>query len=738
MTRHILTFFGFLFIALSFSANRLYAQENSESAILEEQYQSTEKDENNISDENKENKEDKDFEDLTLEELMEVQVISATRSEQPLYKAPSVVTVITREQILKRGYRSIVDILKDVMGIDIIDNVGRNELGIRGINNKSDYGKRVLMLLNGHDMSWKQFSRTRIHQAVVNIEDIKRIEIIKGPGSAVWGDSAILGIINIITRKPNEIDGFEISAGAGISDASSHNYYESIIYGKEYDIGEGLKLYFSAAGYRDNTTKDRKLKEYSQIMGESIFADGQKQSNYTLYGNISYWNLTLTGYKSKFDVYWPLASWGLTADDTRLVLDKWFTKLSFDRALTDKVRLEISGSFDRYEFGNGSQYESKPGYDGQPAMGWFIRRMLASDDFIESEAILHYNILKNLKLTGGFEYEYLDTLRWHYPEKTDGTTDQYWVDNPPEFKTSNLAGFAQGQYHPHEMLGITAGFRYDYHSVYKGVFSPRLGMVLNPVKSLTAKVLYGESFYGPSIHELYYVKKNGSYGNPELKPEIVKTYEAALEYRYNKIFKSEVTLFQNTLTDIIAYELTPEAEIAGDWGSYAPAAGSSYNQYQNIGTARVRGVETQLSANPFKALQLSVYVTYRDPVNLDTKERLENTAKISGGGVVNIFLFDKLNINFNMRYVGDRISIREIDRSNPPYPLLPQDFDRKTKPYFAADLTFRAANLFIKGFEITAGVNNIFDKEYYDPGRVEDYPQMGRNYNLNLRYVQKL
>ena len=667
---------------------------------------------------------------LAQEELLffakEEIVVTAARSEQRITEAAAVVTVITADQIKNRGYLSIVDVLKDVIGIDIIDNVARVELGMRGINNKSDYGKHILFLLNGHDMGWKQFSRTRIYPNVVNIEDIKRVEIIRGPGSALWGDSAILGIVNVITKSAEEIDGVDVTVGGG----SYNTLFGSIIFGKAYD--NGIKLYFSASGYKDDSSSARKLKEYSDILGYDVFAEGQKQNDYNIYGSISYGDFTLTGYKSRFDVYWPMATWGLTGDDTRLTLDKWFVNLDFDHSFSSKVDLKISAAYDNYKFGPGSQYENYPGYQGQPANGWFIRKMVGADDFIETDMQLNYWPLKNLKFVSGFEYEHLNTLRWHYPYEKDGTLDLYWEENPPEFTTFNWATYLQAEYHPFKKLGITSGFRYDEHSVYGGVISPRLGIVINPTEKLTLKGLYGEAFYGPSIHEMYYVKNNSSYGNPELKPEIIETYEFALGYRLSHLFSTNITFFQNTLTDIIAYRMTDPGQIVGDWGDYAPTQAS--NQYNNIGKARVKGVEVEFRSKPYKIFDIYIYLTFRDPKKLDDDTRLENTPKFVCGGVFNLFLFDRLNVNLNMRYMGDRLSIREKDRRNPPYPILYEDFNRKTSPYYLANLTLSIEEVFFKGLELRTSVNNLFNREYYDPGRVEDYPQLKRNIIFSLTY----
>jgi iron complex outermembrane receptor protein len=646
-------------------------------------------------------------------------VVTVSKVEQRAAESAAVVSVITAEEIRKRGYRSIVDILKDIVGIDIIDNVARVEIGIRGINNKSDYGKHILFLLNGHDMGWKQFSRTRIYAGLINVDDIKRIEIIRGPGSALWGDSAILGIINVITNSAEEINGVEMTLGGG-----AHNtLFESLVFGKKFD--NGLELYFSAAGYMDNTSDGRRFKEYSEILGYDVTAVGQKQKNLTFYGHVSWEGFSLTGYKSRFDVHWPMATWGLTGDDTRLVLDKWFVKLNGRFSLSDRMDMEISGSYDNYKFGPGSQYENYPGYQGRPEMGWFIREMVAEDHFIESELQFTYRHSEQFRFVSGLEFEYLDALRWHYPYQKDGALDTYWINNPPEFKTHNWAVYLHSLVKPYKTLGITAGIRYDYHSIYGGVLSPRLGVVFNPSNKLTLKALYGRAFYGPSIHEMYYVKKNSSYGNPELEPEIINTYELDLEYRWNSFLSTKINFFQNSLADIIAYQITEADEIVGNWAEFEPTKAS--NQYRNIGRARVRGLEGELKSTPFENFDVSFYLTYRDPRNLDDGSRLENTPRLVWGGTINLLLYDRINLNLNMRYVGDRLSIREKERKNPPFPILYENFNGKTEPYYAANLVLCADDIIFKGLNLTLGVYNLFNKEYYDPGRVEDYPQLKRH-----------
>ena len=669
---------------------------------------------------------------MSLEDLMKVEIVTtATKYEQTAEEAPNIITVITSEQIKNNGYSSIIELLKDVVGMDIIDNVARVELGMRGINNKSDYGKHILFMLDGHDMGWKQFNRNRIFSNIVNINDVKRVEIIRGPGSALWGDNATLGIINVITRSAEDINGVEVTVGGG----SYHTNFQGVTAGKVLD--NGLKIHFSSSRYEDDTSRGRRFKEYSEILDRDIYPSNQSQDNYNLYGRISCGDFTLTGYKSKFDTYWPMATWGLMGDDTHLVLDKTFTRLDINHSFNEKLEGKFSIAYDNYKYGHGSQYEGYPGYEGTPdsllsdiKYKRFIRKMVAEDDFIETELQIHYRPSDKLRLISGADYEHLNVLRWHYPYKTDGTLDTKWSENPPEFTTERWAGYLQGEYHPWKKMGITAGVRHDDHSIYGGVTNPRLGIVINPLQDVNVKALYGRAFCGPSIHEMNYVKKNSSYGNPELDPEIIETWEIALGYKMKRMVSFNVSLFQNSLRDIIAYQMREPDKIIGDWGDDAPAKAS--NQYANIGKAKVRGIETEMKMIPGENLSFSIFTTYREPENEIDNSRLENTCRFKAGGQMNALLFKRFHVNLNMRYLGDRVSTRERDRKNPPYPSLFMDLDRKTEPYFVTNATFRIPEFYFKNTELRLNINNLFNTEYFDPGRVENYPQLGRHFIISL------
>jgi iron complex outermembrane receptor protein len=154
-------------------------------------------------------------------------------------------------------------------------------------------------------MGWKQFTRNRLSASIVAIDDIKRVEIVKGPGSALWGANATLGVINVITKSGEDIRGSEIVIGGG----SYHTWFEHVAVGKV--LKNDINLFVSANRYKNNTSSARRLKEYSEILGYDVYADNQREEDYTFYTKLAYRNFAFSGYASRFDVYWPLSTWAL-------------------------------------------------------------------------------------------------------------------------------------------------------------------------------------------------------------------------------------------------------------------------------------------------------------------------------------------------------------------------------------------------------------------------------------------
>jgi outer membrane receptor for ferrienterochelin and colicin len=162
-----------------------------------------------------------DLTDLSLEDLMSIDVYGASKHTQSASDAPSSVTVITAEEIQKYGYRTLADILESVRGFYITNDRDYSFVGVRGFGRLGDSNNRILVLVDGHRINDNVFGEPYLGtEFLVDVDLIERVEIIRGPSSSLYGADAFFAVISVITRKPAQLKGTELS----FADASFGTY----------------------------------------------------------------------------------------------------------------------------------------------------------------------------------------------------------------------------------------------------------------------------------------------------------------------------------------------------------------------------------------------------------------------------------------------------------------------------------------------------------------------------------
>jgi outer membrane receptor protein involved in Fe transport len=150
--------------------------------------------------------------DLSLEELANMEVYSASKHMQRTSDAPSSVTVITRDEIQKYGYRTLADILSSVRGFYNSYDRADRFVGVRGIERPGDYNSHLLLLVDGHRLNDNVYDMALLGQEFpIDLDLVERVEIIRGPSSSLYGSNAFLAVINVVTRKPQQLRGFEVT-----------------------------------------------------------------------------------------------------------------------------------------------------------------------------------------------------------------------------------------------------------------------------------------------------------------------------------------------------------------------------------------------------------------------------------------------------------------------------------------------------------------------------------------------
>jgi len=173
----------------------------------------------------------KDLGEASLEELANITVYTASRHIQKATEAPSSVTVITRDEIQKYGYRTLADILRSVRGFDITYDRNFTYAGVRGINRPETYNSRVLLLIDGHRINNNIYEQAMLGtEFPLDVALIERVEVVRGPSSSLYGTSAFFAVINVITRKAEQLNGWELS----FEPASFGTYKGRVSYGGKY------------------------------------------------------------------------------------------------------------------------------------------------------------------------------------------------------------------------------------------------------------------------------------------------------------------------------------------------------------------------------------------------------------------------------------------------------------------------------------------------------------------------
>jgi outer membrane receptor protein involved in Fe transport len=190
-----------------------------------------------------------DLMSMSVEELLDIQIVAASKTPQALSQAPASTSVITRDEIQRFGYRTLGEALRRVIGFYHSSDRLYDYLGIRGYARPGDYNTRMLLLVDGHRYNEPIYDYAPIGEDFdLDVEAVERIEIVKGPGSALWGSNALLAVINVVTRKGADVEG----GRAGLEYGSHHRVKGFLELGQQFD--NGLEIAGMFSGMRSDST----------------------------------------------------------------------------------------------------------------------------------------------------------------------------------------------------------------------------------------------------------------------------------------------------------------------------------------------------------------------------------------------------------------------------------------------------------------------------------------------------
>ncbi|MFC1684164.1 TonB-dependent receptor plug domain-containing protein [Pseudomonadota bacterium] len=528
----------------------------------------------------------------------------ATGSYQPVAKAPAVATVITAKDIRKMGATELAQVLEAVPGLHVSRSFFNNNpiFTFRGIY--SEYNEQVLLLINGIPYTSLQTGERHGTWGGMPVEAIQRIEVIRGPGSAVYGADAFAGVINIHTKSREDIDSTEF--GVRIGSFDTQDYWA--LYGDdwgEFEVAAMLE-YRTTDGHRRNITQDAATLFDGIFLNDTSYAPGSvelSRQNIDARIDIGYevWRFR-TEYQGRRNVgmYAGLGSsldpngryradrWGadLTYHNPEFVTD-WDVQAqvsfrNFAQEVEEQIFLLPPGTYPGFPegvSGNPETWERHWRFDFSTFYTGFERHKLRFGTGYYLGDIYRVQETKNFDILPG-------PVFWPKVGLVD-VTDTAGV-YLPERKRRNYYFSLQDAWQFTNDWELTAGVRYDHYSQFGDTVNPRLALVWSTSQNVTNKFMYGSAFRAPSFAESYGMNNPVATGNDDLDPETMKTFEWAIDYRASDELRLGANLFHYVWDDIIEYvsgvaENTGKqkgygVELEGDWqarddlqlrGSYA-------------------------------------------------------------------------------------------------------------------------------------------------------------------------
>jgi outer membrane receptor protein involved in Fe transport len=639
----------------------------------------------------------------------------ATGRSQSIQTAPAVASVITAEQIRDTGARDLIDILRLVPGFYLgrTANLFDPVLGVRRFS--SSFNQTVLFMLDGVPQTELVFGNRRTTLGKIPLDLIERVEIIRGPGSALYGADAYSAVVNVITRR-------EVPEQA-----------QAVLSGGSHDT----RNFRALAGRRFGEMKVVGALEYSETDGYAPFVEADQQTRLdALFGTQTSLapgtaNTGRQEFGAQVNLTGPKTSLGLRVSDERGlglgtgvtgVLDPfgsvdstvWEGTFKYrDQAGDWAVNGFLDGVLQHYRMDNWHFFA--PG-----AFGGFPDGVIYNNAFeqryLRLQNVLGYTRFRPHDLTLGLgaelgrielqsesrNYRLSDGSILPIGSVQDTTGDSALGDTT--FSRDLFYAYVQDEWTFHPDWTLTWGARYDHYSDVGATVNPRAALVWNARHDLTAKLLYGSGFRSPSLLETQARQIPALWGNSDLQPEYVDAIELALDYRPRLDLRTRVNLFYHETDDQIRLQNTGGAE-------FRP---------ENVGQQKGRGLEVELWWDLTRATQFYGYYAYQDNTDETTGADAGYTPHHQALAMLQTrqrpWLF-----TVQARYVGERDRVAEDQRSPPDTYALLDVFARYT---------------FSKHLEASLDIRNLFDADVRDAGFGTafpgDIPLPGRTFYFSL------
>ncbi len=627
-----------------------------------------------------------DLPEWTLEQLMEIEVTrvsGAVKYEQKTTEAPSSVTVVSATEVKRYGYRTLADILQSVQGFHVSNDRNYSFLGTRGIN-LGDFNSRVLVLIDGHRINNNLTDGAFIDTAfLLDVDLIDRVEIIRGPGSVVYGNNAFFGVINVITRQGNQVNGAELSGEY----AEFDTYKGRLTLGKQFT--NGVEVLLSGTFYDSDGPGRLFYEEYDSPASNNGIARNLDDDGFgSFFGSVGYKDFTVQGGFISREKGNPTAQYFTTFNDSRLRTtdERGYAALKYAHSFEDLVDVTARAYYDRSTFEIDYPVSPTLFNEQQEGQWWGLELQLTK------------RLWERHTVSVGAEYRDDFHQSLHISEPSTRTV---FTDTERDRQSHGV--FVQGDFAVLTNLHFNGGARYDQYGDFDPSFNPRLALIYNPVETATLKAIYGTAFRTPNFLELSDPRFQ------DIRSEEIASYELVYEQQIGRHLKTSVSGFHNQMDDLIVF------------GS------GSFTNFD----AETTGAETALEGIWNNGIRTRASYTFQDTENRtqnrDLPDSPEHLIKFS----LSVPLYkEKVFAGLEFQYTSSRHTVF-TDLTGAV--VSGEDADGAVLVNF----TLFSQNL-VKNLEFSGSVYNLFDESYEDPAtrfHLQDkIPRDGRSFRIKLTY----
>jgi outer membrane receptor for ferrienterochelin and colicins len=620
-------------------------------------------------------------------------VEAATLRQQTLEEAPTNVSLITAADIRKFGYRTLGEALQSVRGFYLTNDRIYNYGGVRGINVPGDYNSRFLVMVNGHSMSDAVYNSANFfgQDFGLDMDLVERVEIIRGPSSALYGSNGMLTTINVVTKSP--VDSEKVRVSQELASFGE----KKLIFSTSRNLGKGANLLLSGSGFYGGT-KSLFVPQFNTP--ESNFGranNTDRERGYHTFANLNVGDWRFTGYFNSRDKQAPVA-WAEDAlFDTRgnrIRDSRNFAEAAWKRTLDNGATVRWNLSYDSYKYNDRFFFQGENAVQDNQTINdahWMTSQASYSKKLVENQHIGETTV----GLQARFEFSNHQSFETVAPTRS--------VDAEVNAADRSAGVFLQQEIKFTSKLTGYFGARFDVSKNFQSNVAPQGSLVYQPDKETSLKLVVGRPYRNPSAFEQFWEDRSPYLRSGGLNSETARTVEVSLE---RKINKSVGVVF-----NVYDYQIDRLIQVA--------FLDNGFQQYQNTGSYRSRGAEFEVNARP-GSFQFDGSLSLQGAYQKASGERIENSPRQLGKFRFAVPVHKNiLHASSSFYYMGNRAT-----RDGAPI-----------GGFWLADFNLVTTRLH-RNFDLLGGVRNAFNQMYEDPVAlsVDRMRRDGRTFYLKLLY----